>query len=343
MRKLKKEGKQYKLKGLLFMLPSLTGVTVFYAGPYIDVICRSFQNNLKKEFCGSDNYLSVFSNAAFRLAAVNTLRFELCCIPVLLLLSFGLACLIRNLSWKQQAKTLLLLPLAIPAASIAFSWKLLLEPHGLVNRFLHQTGLPGIDFLGSDDAFWVLVGTYVWKNLGFTVILWIAAMDSIPSQLYEAASLDGAGFWNKLWYITLPNLKGMAFTILLLSVLNSFKVYREAYLVAGSYPHESMYLLQHMFGNWYLGMKLDEMAAGSVLFGSVILLLVMIRMSVSEKEACLHASGERRMVPMNEVHGMKKNRDAAGNGAELYEKRKWRMAKKEQPEKKTGKGKFAGM
>ena len=109
------------------------------------------------------------------------------------------------------------------------------------------------------------------------MVLWLAGILSIPNELIEAARVDGAGRWKCIRYIILPNLKGSFYTIVILSFLNSFKIYREAYLVAGSYPQEDIYLLQHLFNNWFVNLEFDKMAAaavcvGVVLFGAIMLL-----------------------------------------------------------------------
>lgn len=98
-----------------------------------------------------------------------------------------------------------------------------------------------IHFMGTDSAFWVLVGSYVWKNLGYTLVLWLAGLKTIPEEILEAAKVDGAGGFQRFSYMILPQLKGSAYTITVLSFLNFFKAFREVYLVSGSYPHESIY------------------------------------------------------------------------------------------------------
>ena len=151
---------------------------------------------------------------------------------------------------------------------------MLFHSNGLFNAGLGAVGLKPVDWLGSSASFWVLVISYIWKNLGYTVILWIAGMAAIPKSVTEAAKVDGAAQWQCVRYIILPQLKPACYTITMLSFLNSFKVFREAYLVAGDYPHESIYMLQHLFNNWYRNLDVDKMAAGAVLSGTVLFVLV---------------------------------------------------------------------
>ena len=258
----------------LFLLPNLLGVTVFALVPMGEVLVGAFRSAVGKRWVGLQNFHTVLGNRAFRLAAGNTGRFMLVCIPLLLMLSVLLAMGLRR-AWG--GKTLLgayLLPMAVPAASVVLVWKLLFHGNGLLNSLLHVLHLPGIDWMGSDASFWMLVVSYLWKNLGYTVVLWTAALGTIPASIYEAAQIDGANDLQAFFCITLPNLKGSAFSIGVLSLLNSFKVFREAWLVAGDYPQENMYLIQHLYNNWFRDLDYDKIAAASVLVSLAVLGLI---------------------------------------------------------------------
>lgn len=257
--------------GWLFVLPSLAGVMVFYLIPFFDVVRRSFLRAVGGGFVGLENYYQVLTNQAFRLAAGNTLRFVLICLPLLLALSFGIALLLQGQKkCRELIKSAYLAPLAIPAASVVLLWQLLFDYQGLFNGILNFFHRSTRDWMNEGTAFGVLVFSYIWKNLGYDVVLWLAGLCSIPESIYEAAKVDGAGAVKSLFYITLPNIRPIAFTIVILSFLNSFKVFREAYLVAGNYPQESIYLLQHVFNNWFSELSMDKMAAGSVLLCVVV-------------------------------------------------------------------------
>ena len=103
----------------------------------------------------------------------------------------------------------------------------------------------------------------------------MAGIAGIPASVTEAARIDGAGERQVFRYVILPNLKSSLYTITVLSLLNSFKVFREAYLVAGAYPQENIYLLQHLFNNWFVNLELDKMAAGAVLAAAALLVLIL--------------------------------------------------------------------
>lgn len=242
--------------------------------PFAETVRRSFCDALGKRFVGLANYRSVLENAAFQLAARNTAGFLCTCVPILLLCSLFLALGVQAVAKRRNGKdtrrgkvfrTSFLLPMAIPVASIVILWKVLFAQNGLVNALIFSLGGHAVDFMGTEAAFWVLVFTYVWKNAGYDMILWLAGLDGISADLYEAASVDGANAWQKFFYITLPNLLPTLTLVSVLSLLNSFKAFREAFLVGGNYPHESMYLLQHLFNNWFLSLDLPRLTAAAVL------------------------------------------------------------------------------
>ena len=272
-----KKIRKREYKGILFLIPSFAGVCVFWIVPYLDVIRRSFFSAVSGEFTGIRNYETIFENQAFRLAAGNTLMFFLVCIPLLVALSLLIAVLLtKQKKAMQLQKSMFLLPMAIPVASVVLLWKVMFHRNGLLNHLLALLSIQGVDWMNTEASFGVLVVSYLWRNLGYDIVLWVAGLGAIPAALYEAARVDGAGEWKCFISITLPNLLPSLFTIVVLSLLNGFKVFREAYLVAGDYPQKNMYLLQHLFNNWYRDLSVDKMAAAAVVTGGVILGLILL-------------------------------------------------------------------
>lgn len=191
--------------------------------PFADVVRRSFFQTVDGSFVGISNYVQVIKNDAFDLAAKNTLRFVVTCIPCLLLLSLILAMLLqqvlilaekkkkhRDVTMEQfyrgsaaALKSMYLLPMAIPAASVVVLWKILFDSHGFVNSAIHAlSGMNGIgkilsvlsvrevDWMNTDAAFGILVFSYVWKYLGYDIVLWMAGLSAIPQGIYEAAEME---------------------------------------------------------------------------------------------------------------------------------------------------------
>ena len=183
----------------LFLLPSLAGVMLFVLLPFLDVMKRSLQTAVTGEFMGLKNYDVIFHNQAFLLAVQNTIRFTLVCIPLLVVIGLMIAMPVSKLKSMGTIKSLYLFPLAMPTATIVIVWKMVFYKQGFLNLFLTKlgewTGLWGefhTDYLGTGAAFWVLVFSYIWKNTGYTVVLWLAGILGIPSEYLEAARVDGA-------------------------------------------------------------------------------------------------------------------------------------------------------
>lgn len=269
----------------MFLLPSVLGVTVFVLIPFADVIRRSFYEAMSGQYVGFDNYITVLNNVAFRLAVKNTGRFLITCIPLLILFSLILSLLLYGREkYAKFFKTSFLLPMAIPVASVVLLWKLLFNEQGLLNVLLVHMGFDKIDFMNTDKAFMILVFTYLWKNVGYDMVLWLTGLNGISVALYEAASVDGAGAWAKFRYITLPELLPTVFVISILSFVNSFKVFREAYLISGDYPQESIYMLQHLFNNWFVALDIHKMSAAAVMCVILFLLVILLFNKLDREE-----------------------------------------------------------
>lgn len=256
-------------KNFIFLVPSLIGVSIFVFLPFTDVVRRSFTDVSGSSFIGLENYERLLDNTAFILALKNTGRFIGTCVPLLL----GLSLLIANFIYFGKFKisqNIYLLPMAVPIASLVFVWKMIFHKNGLINSWIGTE----IDWINSSYAFVVLVLSFIWKNLGYYIVLWIAGLGGIPRSIYEAAAIDGAGHLNKFRYITLPGLRPMISATVILALTSALKSYREAYLLAGEYPDQSIYMIQHVFHNWYRDMSIEKMCAGAVVIVFVFAAIV---------------------------------------------------------------------
>ena len=261
--------------GLLFIAPSLAGCLVFVVVPFFDAVRRSFFNGMQGIFVGFENYIAIFQNASFQQATGNTLRFIAWCVPLLLAFSLGLALLLSKPVFGRGAlRAAFLLPIAIPVATVALLWQVLFHVNGLVNNALQSLGLERIDWMATNWSLFCLVVSYIWKNVGYNMVLFLAGLSGISPALYEAASVDGAGPWTKFTRITLPCLRPTLFTVTVLALLNTFKAYREAWLVAGNYPKGNIYLLQHTLNNWFNNLDIEKVSAAATVTALVILALV---------------------------------------------------------------------
>lgn len=268
----------------LFLAPSLAGTAMFVLIPFGDVVLRSFLQAVGGKFVGIDNFIQVLSSDAFRRAVSNTLRFIMVCIPLLMAFSLWVSVLVTSAGKDGGLyKTTILLPMAIPVACVVLLWKMVFYPAGLLSQLAVVLGGTGQDWLNRKSAFTILIVTYLWKNTGYDMMLWLAGLNTIPGELYEAARVDGAGSWQSFYYVTLPCLKQTAFLVMVLSVINSFKVFREVYLISGDYPHESIYMMQHLFNNWFVSLDIQKMSAASVLMEAGVLIPVILWMLMRKK------------------------------------------------------------
>ena len=183
------------ITGLCFLCPSLIGVGLFFVLPFCVVVYYSLTSgSITAEFSGLDNYRRLFSNAAFLLAAKNTLHFSLLAVPLAVILSLGLAVMLEaRIPWKSQFRTFFLSPMMVPVASVVLIWQVLFNYNGSVNELLAVFGVEKIDWLLSDHAQIVVLLLFLWKNLGYNMILFMAALANIPKELLEVADVEGAG------------------------------------------------------------------------------------------------------------------------------------------------------
>ena len=260
-----------------FIAASLIGTGVFLLLPYAYVVVNSFIKTGSGSFAGLDNYGAVLGSEAFMTAMGNTALFMAVSVPVILALSLLISVYIyENPRLAGCLKTSFLVPIAIPVTSVVLMWRFLFDDNGIINGVLNACGMDTVNWMNTGAAFWILVLSYVWKNLGYNIILWLAALSAIDPAIGEAARIDGAGGWQRLTRVTLPAAKNGAFVIIVLAALSSFKVFREAYLVAGEYPHDSIYMVQHIFNNWFRTLEIDKLAAGAVINSLILIVLVLL-------------------------------------------------------------------
>ncbi|MDE5765174.1 MAG: sugar ABC transporter permease [Ruminococcus sp.] len=260
------------------ILPSLIGVLIFFLIPFGIVVYYSTINNpITREFVGLENYKKLFQNSALRLAASNTAIFSVIAVPLAIILSLWLAMLLeRNIPAKSFIRTLFLSPLMVPTASVVLVWQVLFHNHGTINQFLEIFGLKGIDWIQSDYGQIVIILMFLWKNLGYNMILFMSALAGIPKDLIEVAELEGAGKLYQLIHIKLRYLSPTMLFVFILSLINSFKIFREVYLLTDDHPYDSMYMLQHFMNNTFNNLDYQKLSSAAVLFSLVMIVVIAV-------------------------------------------------------------------
>ena len=277
------------LTGYGLIAPLLLGCLIFYGFPFAMVARYSLLKGSghSQTFIGLVGYGNLFSNDVFQMAMGNTLKFLVVGIGLNLLLAYAIALFLKNRVKKHQAlQSVILLPYVMPVVGTVLLVDILFSQAGLGNLLLNALGLPARDWLHSDAAFWVVVLLYLWKNIGYSVILLLSGLATVPDEQYEAASIDGAGGWKLFRYITAPQMWYSVFFAGVFSLINAFKCFREIFLIGGKYPHESIYMLQHFINNCFEKLSYSKMAVASILLTLAVTgLFVLCYYWVDRKEA----------------------------------------------------------
>ena len=263
--------KHMEKKGVCLAAPAVLGFLVFYVLPMGVTLWQSVSYG--GIFVGLENYRITFDNHMFWLAVGNTLRFLAVALPLILVISLALALLLaEKFPGNRFFRLILLYPMLVPVAATVMVVQIFLGTRGVLNTLLVQWGFPRQDWIYSSWAFLILIFLYLWKNTGYAVILLLAGLAMIPKEYLEMARMDGAGRWKCLYYVRLPLLGPMILCTALISLLNAFKCFREAILIGGNYPHESIYMLQHYMTNNFNNMNYMEISVASTFLFLVILI-----------------------------------------------------------------------
>ncbi len=276
-KKKQKRGKiNKKLAPGFFLAPSVLGVLVFFVLPFLVVIYFSFLNNsIAKKFVGFANYVSVFKNSAFRTALGNTLLFSVFAVPLAVILSMLLALLLDSgIPAKSHLRSCFLTPLMVPTASIVLIWQVLFDYKGVVNSVISRLGGTGVEWLKSSAGLFVIILLFLWKNLGYNMVLFLAALGNVPKDSIEAAALDGAGRFQIFYHVKLRYMSPMITFTTILSMINSFKVFREVYMLTGDYPVGALYMLQHYMNNTFASADYQKLSTAAIYMSFIMIAVI---------------------------------------------------------------------
>lgn len=281
----KRELRKARLVSAAFLAPSFIGVLVFFILPFLVIIYYSLINNpYQKEFVGFQNYINLFQNYSFRLAAGNTLRFSLISVPLAVILSLVLAMALNcKIPMQSKLRSFFLSPMMVPVASIVLIWQVLFHYNGTVNDLLANFGVAKIDWMKSPLGLWVVVLLFLWKNLGYNMILFLAALNNIPQDILEVARVEGAGPVRQFFSIKLRYLSSTILFVAIMSLINSFKIFREVYLLSGDYPYESLYMLQHYMNNTFNSLDYQKLSTAAVIMAVVMVFIIGILFFADDK------------------------------------------------------------
>ena len=281
--------------GLLLAAPAVMGLLAFLVLPFGYTFLRSFTVGLGwGRFVGLENYAQLFGNRLFLLALKNTFLFLACGLALILPLSLFLALLLQKTGkWGKGLAMALLFPMVLPVSAIVIVVNLVFAENGLLSQMTGPT--PWMD---SPFAFVILLGLYLWKNVGMAVVILLAGLTTIPRELYESAHMDGAGRWARLTKVILPMLRPELLVVTILSSLNAFKNFREAFVLGGDHPQESIYMLQHFMNNNFENMNFPRLSVAAVVFFALLFCLyaLLLKSPLGRGEPALE-NGSRREIP----------------------------------------------
>lgn len=278
-----------QIAGLFFVLPSVLFTLIFFIIPLFMTLLMSFYNwqMLKsKTFIGLANYAKLLNDQQFWKALGFTTEYTLLVTPPIFILAFILALLVNQpLRGIGIFRTIYFLPVVIGLGTSSLLWVWLLNDRvGIFNGLLLSLGVidKPLIWLGDRNlALGTIIISIVWKTVGFTMVLLLTGMQAIPNELYEAAMVDGAGFWNRIWHIMFPLLRRTFALAVVISVIGSYLAFDQFYIMTRGGPkNQTITVVYWIFSNAFTYLKLGYAAALSIVLLVILVTLSMLQMYV---------------------------------------------------------------
>lgn len=240
--------------GILFVLPALIFITMFLIIPVVLAFLYSFEhyNMLKpaqKEFIGLQNYIEILKNPAFYKSLKNTVYFAGLVVPLQTAVALALAMLVNaKLKTSKLARICFFSPVITSMVVVAILWTFLYnKDSGLINSLLNSLGIQSQPFLLSENqSMNSIILMSIWQAAGYQMMIFLAGLQDVSTELYEAASIDGGNFWDKFINVTLPGIKHVSSFVILITTIQAFKLFTQPYIMTGGGPSESTKTLAYM-------------------------------------------------------------------------------------------------
>ncbi|MCG7911812.1 MAG: sugar ABC transporter permease [Candidatus Thiodiazotropha taylori] len=277
--------------------PALVGLLLFVAVPFLFAVALGFTNlrlgsPLPLEWIGFEQYRRIFSDSSFVRALLNNLLFAAVVVPLQTVLALLLALMLnRRLYGTIWFRTLFFMPVVFPLSLVAVVWVLIFAPgpNGMMNAFLDLvsfgTWTPR-DFLHDPYfAFPAIMLTSIWQGTGFQMVILLAGLKAIPAELYEAASIDGAGRWQQFWHVTLPQLRNTLIFVILVTTILAFRLFDQVQIMTQGGPHDASTTV--MFETVEAAFARQQVARGAamtVVLFMVVLLITWLQRRVARQE-----------------------------------------------------------
>lgn len=278
--------------GGLFVLPFLVVFALFLVWPVVQGLWMSLTDaslSLRgTEFVGFANYTEAFGDPDVWSSLGNTAFFTvISCVP-LVLVALGMALLVHSgLAGQWVWRLAYFAPYLLPVTVVTLIWTWLYQPDiGLGNQLLNTLGMEPVGWLSDESvAMWSVAALTVWWTVGFNFLLYLAALQSLPTTYDEAAALDGAGAWRRLWSVTLPQLRHTTVLVAMLQVLASLKVFDQIYILTKGGPNGSTRpILEYVYDVGFTGYRLGYASAVSYIFFAIVIVVSVLQLRFFRQE-----------------------------------------------------------
>jgi multiple sugar transport system permease protein len=291
---LRREKARRGLVGLLYATPALMFVAAFVLYPLAQLFLTSFTNASLlggSDYVGWRNYIRAYHDATFWRALIFTCKYTLIITPILMILGYALALL--TLAAKRLGKTtraIVFLPVVIGLGSSSLLWFWLFDEQvGLINKLLqdlHLIAQPIVWFTDADLGLWAVIISIVWKVAGFGMILFVASLQSIGEEVHEAALIDGASYWRRIYHIALPLTARTIFLTTLVSAIGSMLAFDQFYIMTAGGPESKTFTsLYWIYQNSFIYFKQGYGAALSVILMAIILAASAVQLTLMGRGA----------------------------------------------------------
>lgn len=272
-------------KSISFLAPSGLGVLAFFIIPFLVIVYYSIIDNpIQTNFVGVKNYVQLAHNQAFLQALGNTFRFSVIAVPLAVILPLLLAMLLDcRIPGKSIFRTIYISPLVVPVASVVLVWQVMFDKNGALNSIIKGMGADPVNWMDSVYNQFIVLSLFLWKNLGYNMILFMAGLGDIPMELIEVAKLENASSWQIFWKIKIRYLSSTVFFVMIISLINSFKIFREVYLLTGGYPYGNIYYLQHFMNNQFEKLDYSKISTAAVIMSIFMVIMIGLLFIVEDK------------------------------------------------------------
>ncbi|CAA9565592.1 MAG: Glycerol-3-phosphate ABC transporter, permease protein UgpA [uncultured Thermomicrobiales bacterium] len=276
---------------ILFMLPNIVLFSLFTFWPMIENVRLSTQRwdmiSPVRRSVGSANYRYLLENGTFHKVLLNTLYFTVAAVGLSLVIGLAVALLLNQpLKFRDGARAVVFAPTLLSGAAIGIVWSYIFDPrYGLMAQVLGWANLSSPDWLNRPEwSMPAIIIVYVWKNMGFAAVIFLAGLQAIPRDLYDAARVDGANVWWRFRSVTLPMLSPITFFLLITSILNTFQAFDIIRVMTQGGPVDSTNtLIYYIYEQGFVALNAGRSAAAALVLFALMMIITLVQLRFTER------------------------------------------------------------